>query len=61
MDMTEDALKYRNEWVAFSGDLQRIVGHGLTAKEAVQMAKDDNEEHAILLFIPQEWPEVLVL
>ena len=58
--MTEEALLYRNEWVAFSADFQRIVGHGATAKEASDMAKNTDEE-GILFFIPEEWPDVLVL
>jgi predicted RNase H-like HicB family nuclease len=59
--MTDDALKYKNEWVAFSADFQRVVGHGTTTKDASDMAKEAGEEHAILFFIPEEWPDVLVL
>lgn len=59
--MTEDALNYKNEWVAFSGDFQRVVGHGVTTKEASGMAKEAGEEHAILFFIPEQWPDALVL
>jgi hypothetical protein len=32
--LTEDALKYKNEWVAFSADYQRVVGHGMTMDTA---------------------------
>jgi hypothetical protein len=59
--MTDEALQYPNEWVAFSIDFQRVVGHGATAVEAQQMAKDSNEEHAVLFFIPEAWPEALIL
>lgn len=52
--MTEDVLNYRGEWVALSGDLQRVVGHGKTAREAVAMAKESYEEHVFPLFIPKE-------
>lgn len=59
--LTEEALKYKNEWVAFSADYQRVVGHGVTGKEASQQARDHGEEHAILLFIPEQMPDILVL
>lgn len=47
----EQGLMYRGQWVAFSGDLQRVVGHGKTPGEAEGMAKADNEEHAVLHFV----------
>jgi hypothetical protein len=59
--LTEDALKYKNEWVAFSADYQRVVGHGVTGREAAQQAKNAGEKHAILLFIPEEMPDLIVL
>lgn len=58
--MTDEALKYRNEWVSFSPDFQRVVGHGITPDEASAMAKRAGEE-GVLFFIPEEWPDVLVL
>ena len=58
---TEEALKYKGQWVAFSGDYQRVVGHGQTSTEAHDQAKRDLEPHAILLFIPEEMPDILVL
>lgn len=58
--MTEEALRYKNEWVAFSPDFQRVVGHGRTPDEASAMAKKSGEE-GILFFVPEEWPDVLVL
>jgi len=60
IQMTEDALKYRGEWVALSLDFQRVVGHGMRAKDAQEMAEEANEEHAILLFIPEEWPDAII-
>lgn len=59
--LPEEAAEYKNEWVAFSIDLKRVVGHGLTTTEAVQMAEDAGEPHAFLLFIPDRWPDALVL
>jgi len=58
MKFTEDALKYKGEWVAFSLDLQRVVGHGATPVIATQEAEETEEEHAILLFIPDRYPDV---
>jgi hypothetical protein len=60
MNLSEDALNYKNQWVAFSGDLQRVVGHGLTSLEAQEMAQRANQPHAFLLFIPEKWPNVLM-
>ena len=59
--ITDDALNYRNEWVAVSGDFQRIVGHGLTPEEATDQADRAGEKHAILFFMPEHWPDRLVL
>jgi predicted RNase H-like HicB family nuclease len=59
IQMTEDALNYKNEWVAFSGDFHRVVGHGPTPEEATAQARSAGEKHAILLFIPEVWPDQL--
>jgi predicted RNase H-like HicB family nuclease len=59
--LSEDALKYRGEWVGFSSDYKRVVGHGETIQEAVDMAKAANEEHCIVLFIPERSEDLLVL
>lgn len=58
--MTDDALQYKNEWVAFSLDFQRVVGHGPSAIEAKKMADEADEEHAILFFIPEYLPDTLI-
>lgn len=58
--MTEEALKYKDEWVAFSPDFQRVLGHGSTPRKASAMAGRAAEE-SILFFIPKQWPNVLVL
>lgn len=60
LHMTDEALQYKNQWVAFSLDFQRVVGHGPSASEAKEMADEANEEHAILFFIPEYWPETLL-
>lgn len=60
IQMTKEALKYKGEWVTFSRDMQRVTGHGVTSKEASDMAKEAGED-AILFFIPEEWPGILVL
>lgn len=52
--ITEDALNYRGEWVAFSIDLQRVVGHGATPSIATKHARDAEEKHAVLCFIPEK-------
>lgn len=59
--LPKEALEYKNQWVAFSLDFQRVVGNGADPESAVRMAKEAGEPHAILFFIPEEWPEVLVL
>ncbi len=59
--ITDDALNYRNEWVALSGDFRRVVGHGATPEEATAQADEAGEEHAILFFMPERWPDRLVL
>jgi hypothetical protein len=59
--ITDDALNYKNEWVAVSGDFQRVVGHGQTPEEATDQADQAGEEHAILFFMPSRWPDRLVL
>lgn len=53
--MSKDALKYKGEWVAFSADYQRVVGHGFTPTDAVEMAERSNEPHAVLYFVSEEW------
>jgi predicted RNase H-like HicB family nuclease len=58
LKFTEDALNYRGQWVAFSEDLQHIVGHGKTPRIALQQAEDAGEEHAVLLYIPDRYPDV---
>ena len=58
--LPEEALQFKDGWVAFSGNLKRIVGHGPTPTDAVRMAKDAGEEHAFLLFIPEKWPDSIV-
>lgn len=57
---TEEALNYKNEWVAFSADYQRVVGHGVTSEEAYDMADKAGEPHAYLLFIPERWPDAFI-
>lgn len=61
MSFPEEALAFKNEWVAFSGGFKRVVGHGPTTTDALRMAEEAHEEHAFLIFIPEEWPEFLVV
>jgi hypothetical protein len=61
MKITEDVQNYKGEWVALSGDLRRVVGHGATGKEAHRQANEAGEEHAFLLFIPEYVPDILIL
>jgi len=56
---TEEALKYRNEWVAFSLDCQQVLGHGHTPEEATYMAEETGEEY-FMYFIPDESGEIIV-
>lgn len=56
-----EALQYKRQWVALSPDLTRVVSHGQTPDEALQAAKDAGEENALLLFIPDQWPQTLVV
>ena len=58
INLTPDAQNYKNQWVAFSGDFQRVVGHGKTAKEASDMARAAHEPHAILYFIEEHPDEI---
>lgn len=57
----EEASQYKDEWVAFSIDLKRVVGHGRTPTEAVEMAQKADEPHAFLLFVPGKGPDVYFL
>jgi hypothetical protein len=59
--LPEEALNYKNQWVAFSSDFLRVVGHGPTAKEAHDDALESGEEHAVLFYIPKKWPDLLML
>lgn len=59
--LPEEALQYKNQWVAFPLDFKRVIGNGIDPETAVKMAEEAGEPHAILFFIPEEWPEVLVL
>ncbi len=61
LQMPEEALQYKRQWVALSPDFLRLVGHGPTPKEALEKAKEGGEEHAVLLYIPDEWPHALIL
>ncbi len=61
VQMPEEALQYKLQWVALSPDLLRLVGHGVTPDAALESAKDQGEEHAVLLYIPNEWPHTLIL
>lgn len=61
LEITEDVQNYKGEWVALSGDLQRVVGHGATGREAHHQADEAGEEHAFLLFIPVYVPDILIL
>lgn len=58
--MTQDAWKYKNEWIALSIDFQKVLGHGKTTTEALDMATESGEQ-GFLFYIPEEWPAVLVL
>ena len=60
--LPSEADQYKNEWVAIlSNNEEKIVGHGKTPKEAVDRAQQAGYPDAILLFIPAEWPKVLVV
>jgi len=50
----EEALQYMNQWVAFSIDLKRVVGHGSTSLDAQEMAYSAGEPHAVLFFMADE-------
>lgn len=52
--MTEDVLNYREEWVALSGDLQKILAHGVDLREVMSIARETGEEHIFPLFIQKE-------
>ena len=57
-----EADQYKNEWVAIlSNHQEKIVGHGKTPQEALDRAQQAGYSDPILLFIPAEWPRVLVV
>jgi len=57
--MIEEALRYPNEWVAFSLDCQHVLGHGRTSEEASEMADDSGQKY-FLYFIPEVIQETIV-
>lgn len=52
--ITEDVLNYRGQWVALSGDLQRVLSHGEDYREVMLAANESDEEYIFPLFVPRE-------
>jgi len=57
--LSDEALLYKGQWVAFSPDFKHVVGNGVTAKEAHDMARETGENLAFLFFMPERWPDAL--
>jgi hypothetical protein len=57
----KEIQNYKGEWVALSLDESRVVGHGKTPEEATNEAKRAGEENATLIYVPIEWPQMMVV
>ena len=57
-----EADQYKGEWIALTpDDEERIVGHGKTPQDAIDQAARAGYRVPVLLFIPVQWPKVLVV
>ena len=49
--LPDEALQYKDEWITLSVDLKRVVGHGKSVDEAMDMGYESGEEFPILFFM----------
>ncbi len=61
VQLPEETRLYKKQWVTLTPDFSKVVGHGKTPDEALKCAKKSGEAHPFLLYIPDEWPETLVV
>ena len=61
IQLPQEAQNYKRQWVALSSDFSRVVGHGPTPEEALKSAGEAGEQDAVLLYIPEEWPQTLIV
>lgn len=57
--LSDEALLYKGQWVSFTRDFKHVVGHGLTPKDAQDMAKATGDDFTFLFFMPERWPDAL--
>lgn len=50
-----------NGWIAFSEDESRVVAYGSTYEEAVSNAAKEGELDPLLVKIPSDWTELVLL
>jgi len=55
IDLTKILEPYEGEWVALSSDQKRVVGHGPTPHNALEMAKEKGEKDPILFGVPDAY------
>ena len=55
VDLTKILEPYEGEWVALSSDQKRVMGHGPTPHDALEMAKEKGEKDPILFGVPDAY------
>ncbi len=56
----EEINKFKNEWVILSKDDQ-VVSHGKTPEEAISSARKAGHQNFTLIYVPDEWPNLMTL
>lgn len=59
--LPEEMAKYPGEWIALSSDLKSVAGHGVNGMEAMAMAEKAGEPNGVLVFMPAQWPDAIVV
>ena len=52
VDLTELLNAYLNKWVALSADRTKVIGSGVTLKEALDEALNKGVEDSVVTFVP---------
>lgn len=54
IDWTDIQKKYAGQWVALKDDEETVVGHGASAREALDDAHANHYKEPILTYMPKE-------
>ena len=60
IDISKLLSPYAGKWVALNRDETKVIGSGATVEDAIHQAKENGEDHPIVIKAPDQYSAMLL-